>query len=69
MARDNPDFNCVGAKKSGYASLDAILIYVFAPLIGGFLAGVFEEFHNMSITKITNSAIEENDFSQSIAIQ
>jgi hypothetical protein len=39
------------------------VIYTLAPLFGGFLAGIFEEFHNMSITKITNSAIEENDFS------
>jgi len=45
------------------------VIYVFAPLVGGFLAGIFEEFHNISIKKITKSAIEENDFSETKAIQ
>jgi len=60
MARSNKDFNCSGY---GYASLDAVVIYTLAPLLGGFLAGIFEEFHNISITKITNSAIAENDFS------
>jgi len=57
MARNNPDFNCIGNEKPGYASLDAVVIYTLAPLVGGFLAGLFEEFHNISITKITNSAI------------
>jgi len=45
------------------------VIYVLAPLVGGFLAGIFEEFHNISIKKITKSAIAENDFSETKAIQ
>ena len=43
------------------------MIYTLAPLFGGFLAGIFEEFHNISITKITNSANAEHE--KTIAIQ
>ncbi len=65
MARNDSDPDCL---LKGKATLDAVVIYTLAPLVGGFLAGIFEEFHNISITKITNSAIKENDFSQTIAI-
>ncbi len=43
-ARNGNGLNCEGL--SGQASLEACTAYIFAPLVGGLLAGLFEELHN-----------------------
>jgi hypothetical protein len=34
------------------------LAYVFAPLVGGLAAGLFEELHNYAIAKVAKSAAD-----------